>query len=60
VGGDAAVEPADGALRCFGDAGGVRGGCRNYVVELHDDVGADGVLEGDGVFRGEEPGWEGC
>jgi hypothetical protein len=36
----------------------VGGGCGYYVVELHDDVRADGVLEGDGMFWGEEPG--GC
>jgi hypothetical protein len=41
---------------CFVDAGVVRGGCGDDVVELHDYVGADGVLEGDGVFGGKEPG----
>ena len=56
MGGDAAVKPADGAGGRFLDAGVVGGGCGDHVVELHDDVGADGVLEGDGVFGCEEPG----
>jgi hypothetical protein len=34
----------------------VGGGRGDDVVELHDYVGADGVLQGDGVFGGEEPG----
>ena len=55
VGGDAAVEPADGALHGFFHAGMVGGSGYYDVVELHDDVGADGVLEGDGVFGCEKP-----
>lgn len=55
VGGDAAVEPADGAVHCFFHAGVVGGRGGDYVVELHDYVRADGVLEGDGVFGREEP-----
>lgn len=54
--GDAAVEPADGAEHGFAHAGGVGGGGHEDVVELHDYVGADGVLEADGVFGGEEHG----
>ena len=58
MGSDAAVEPADGAAHgCFHAAGVGRGG-GDDVVELHDDVAADGVLEGDGVLGGEEHG--GC
>ncbi|KFY35663.1 hypothetical protein V494_05722 [Pseudogymnoascus sp. VKM F-4513 (FW-928)] len=56
VRGDAAVEPADGAEHGFAHALGVGGGGHEDVVELHDDVGADGVLEADGVFGGEEHG----
>ena len=46
VAGDAAVEPADGAVHGFGHAREVGGGGLNYVVELHDDVAADAILEG--------------
>lgn len=53
VSGDAAVQPSDGALHGFLHAGFVRGSGCDDVVELHDYVGADGVLEGDGVFGGE-------
>jgi hypothetical protein len=60
MGGDAAVEPADGAGGGFLDAGVVGGGGGDYVVELHDDVRADGVLERDGMFWGEEPGGGCC
>src|SRR5258708_33981098 len=55
VGGDAAVQPADGAMHGFGHAREVGRGRGYYVVQLHDDVGADGVLQSYGVFRGEEP-----
>lgn len=52
----AAVKPAYGALHGLLHAGQVgRGGCDD-IVELHDDVGADGVLEGDGVLRREQHG----
>lgn len=50
VSGDAAVQPSDGAFHGFLHAGFVRGGGCDDVVELHDYVGADDVLEGDGVF----------
>lgn len=56
VGGDTAVEPADAAVHGFLHASVVGRRGLDDVVELHDDVGADGVLEGDGVFGGEEPG----
>jgi hypothetical protein len=45
-------------VRSFFDAGVVGGGGGYDVVELHDDVGADGILERYGVFRGEEPSGE--
>lgn len=54
--GDAAVEPADGALHGFAHARCVGGGGGDDVVELHDDVAADGVLQGDGVLGGQEHG----
>lgn len=56
VRGDAAVKPADGALHGFVHTDGVGGGGDDDVVELHYYVGADGVLERDGVFGGEKPG----
>ena len=55
MGGDAAVEPADGAVHGFTHAKSIRGGGDDDVVELHYYVGADGVLEGDGVFGSKEP-----
>lgn len=54
--GDAPIEPADGALHGFAHAGGIGGGGDEDVVELHHDVGADGVLKGHGVFWGQEHG----
>jgi hypothetical protein len=56
VGVDAAVEPADGALHGLLHAGVVGRGGGNHVVELHHDVGADGVLQGDGVLGREQHG----
>eukprot|EP00187_Rhodella_violacea_P007535 CAMPEP_0174907946 /NCGR_PEP_ID=MMETSP0167-20121228/62741_1 /TAXON_ID=38298 /ORGANISM="Rhodella maculata, Strain CCMP736" /LENGTH=424 /DNA_ID=CAMNT_0016151543 /DNA_START=353 /DNA_END=1624 /DNA_ORIENTATION=+ len=53
VGGVAAVDPAEGAVHGGLDAG-AGGGGGNDVVEGHDDVGADLVLDLDGFFRGEE------
>ena len=49
---DAAVKPADGALHGFAHTEGISGGGDDDVVELHDYVGADSVLERDGVFGG--------
>ena len=56
VRGDAAIEPADGAVHGGFHASVVGGGGGDDVVELHDDVGVDSVLQGDGVLRGEEHG----
>lgn len=55
VGGYAAVQPADGAVHGFLHAGVVGRGGSDDIVELHDYVGADGILQGDGVFGCEEP-----
>ena len=45
VGGDTAVEPPDRAFHGFFHPGFVGGGGCDDVVELHDYVGADGVLK---------------
>jgi hypothetical protein len=42
-------------VRGFFDAGVVGRGGGDDIVELHDDVRADRVLEGDGMFRCEKP-----
>ena len=54
--GDTAIEPADGTQHGFAHASVIGRGCYEDVVELHYYVAADGVLEGDGVFGGEEHG----
>lgn len=56
MGDDTSVKPSDRAFHGFLHARVVRGGGLDDVVELHHDVGADGVLERHGVFRGEKPG----
>jgi hypothetical protein len=56
VGLHAAVEPADGALHGLLHARVVgRGGC-NHVVELHDDVGPNRVLQRNRVLRRQQHG----
>lgn len=52
---NAAVEPADRAVHGLCDARGVGRGGGDDVVELHDDVAADAVLERNGVFWSEKP-----
>ncbi len=47
VSGDAAVEPADRALHGFPHTLLVWGRGGNDIVELHDDVAADGILQRD-------------
>lgn len=51
---DTPVEPADGAVHGVLHALLVGGGGGDHIIELHDDVGADGVLEVDGVLGGEQ------
>ena len=53
---NAAVKPAHRAVHGVAHSLFVGRGSRNHVVELHDDVGADGVLEVDGVLGCEEHG----
>lgn len=56
VGNDAPIKPSDGAIRGFFDPGVIRRCGLDDVVQLHDDVGANRVLEGHGVFWSEQPG----
>lgn len=53
---DAAVQPADGAEHGLADAGAVGRGGDHDVVQLHDDVAADRVLQRDGVLGREQHG----
>lgn len=52
----AAVKPANRALHGLLHAGMVGRSGGNDIVELHDDVGADRVLQRDGVLRREQHG----
>jgi hypothetical protein len=56
VSGYAAIEPSNRSVHGFFDPLMVWRSCCNHVVELHDDVGADGVLERDGMLWGEKHG----
>lgn len=56
VRGDAAVEPSDRPIHRFLHPFEVRGRGGNHVVQLHHDVGADGVLQRDGMLGREQPG----
>ena len=53
---NAAIEPADGTVHSFAHACFIGRGGGDHIVKLHDDVGANGVLEGNGVLGCEEPG----
>lgn len=53
VGGDAPVEPSDAAFHGLLHARVIGRGGLDDIVELHDDVRADGVLQIDRVLRGE-------
>ena len=51
---DAAVQPADGAVGGFGEAGVVVGAAVDDIVQCHDDVRSDEVLVVDTVFGTED------
>ena len=57
VGGNAAIKPSDRTFHRFFHSCYVGRGGGDDVVQLHDYVGADAVLEGYGVFGCEKPSY---